>query len=299
MTLQEIFQRIIRAHWVVICVSAVLPVLLVVVLEQRSAAEWTGSVRMQVVSAAPVSTTEADALSSRVLALATTPTLVSQALEQAGLNGDASQVAELDVAAPRLGESSVVEVAVTASSPERARALSAALVQQVVAFLNNGSRPALDERLVALQGQIARTAAQRNALTDQLARSRSRVQREAIAIRIGAVRDQINELSAQRTALLQTKLGADQAVIIDGDNPEVRAVPSGVVPRAALALVLGLLVGLALAVLLETLAPRLAGIRALGRTLAAPILGRTDQSPTELASTMTLAASPTCGVPVL
>ena len=62
------------------------------------------------------------------------------------------------------------------------------------------------------------------------------------------------------------------------------------VPRAALALVLGLLVGLALAVLLETLAPRLAGIRALGRTLAAPILGRTDQSPTELASTMTLAA---------
>ncbi len=290
MTLQEIFQRILRAHWVVITVCALVPVVLVVGLEQRHSPAWTGSVRIQVVSASPVSTTEADAVSSRVLALATTPTLVSKALAAAGLTDDAGEVARHQVTATRLGESPVVDVSVTASSPSRARALSSALVEQVVTFLNNGSRPALDDRLAALGSDIARAEAQRVAMTDHITLTTSPVERQALVVRIGAVENRINQLSAQRSALLQTKLSADQAVVIDGDNPEVAQVPSGLVPRAALALVLGLVVGLALAVLLETLAPRLAGIRALARSLAAPVLGRTDQNTDDLASTMTMTA---------
>jgi capsular polysaccharide biosynthesis protein len=290
MTLHEIFHRVIRAHWLVIGLCTVVPVLLVVVLQRGQSPEWTGSVRIQVVSAAPVSTTEADAVSSRVLALATTPTLVSKALDEAGLTDDPTAVAQHDVTATRLGESPVVDVSVTASSPERARDLSAALVHQVVTFMNNGSRPALDERLTALDDEIAQVDASRKAMTDRIALTRDDVARQALIVRITAAEDQLTQLTAQRSVLLQTKLSVDQAVVIDGDNPEVHLVASTLVPRAALALVLGLVVGLAIAILIETFTPRLAGIRALARLLMAPVLGRSDESPAELASTMALAA---------
>ncbi len=290
MTLQEIFQRIIRAHWVTISICMLLPVLLVLGLETRHSTEWTGSVRVQVVSAAPVSTTEADAVSSRVLALATTPTLVQKALSEAGMRDDPAKVAQHQVSATRLGESPVVDVTVTASSPDNAKKLSAALVQQVVQFMNDGSRPALDQELSSLGSSIAKANQQRGDLTDRLASTASLTQREVLNVRIRALDEQISQLATQRSALLQTKLSIDQAVVIDGDNPQVTQVPSGLLPRMALALVLGLVIGLALAVLLETLAPRLAGIRALARTLAAPVLGRTDQKPSELAAAMTLTA---------
>ena len=290
MTLQEIFHRIVRGHLLVIGICMLVPLLAVVVLQQRQQPAWEGSVRIQVVSAAPVSTTEADAVSSRVLALATTPTLVARALADADLTGDATDVAKHQVTASRLGESPVVDVAVTASSPDRARKLASSLVSQVVTFMNNGSRPALDTRIRELNTAINRADSQRRTLTDLIAVTPSVARRQALAIRIQAAQDQVNTLSAQRSALLQTKLSTDQAVVIDGDNPEVREVASSLVPRSALALVLGLIVGLAVAVLMETLSPRLAGIRSLARALGTPVLGRTDESPEVLAATLSMAA---------
>jgi capsular polysaccharide biosynthesis protein len=290
MTLQEIFHRIVRAHLLVIATCTLLPLVAVVLLERSQAQAWEGSVRIQVVSGAPVSTTEADAVSSRVLALATTPTLVSRALSEAGLTGDATEVAQHDVTASRLGESSVVDVTVTESSADRARKLATSLVTEVVTFMNNGSRPALDARLRELSSEIDRTDAHRRALTARIPLTPSRVQRQALTLRIQAAQAQVNALASQRSALLQAKLGTDQAVVIDGDNPEVREVASALIPLSALALVLGLIAGLAMAVLMETLSPRVAGPRALARTLGTPLLGRTDESPEVLATTLTMAA---------
>jgi capsular polysaccharide biosynthesis protein len=290
MTLQEIFHRVVRGHLLAIVVCMLLPLLVVVLFEQRQAPAWQGSVRIQVVSSAPVSTTEADAVSSRVLALATTPALVSRALADAGLTGDATAVAQHHVSASRLGESSVVDVVVTESSSALARRLASSLVSQVVAFMNDGSRPALDARLRDLGTEIGQASTQRRALTSLIPLTPSTAQRQALALRIQATEDQVNTLSAQRSALLQTKLSTDQAVVIDGDNPQVREVASTLVPRSALALVLGLIIGLAVAVLMETLSPRLAGVRSLARALGAPVLGRTDESPALLASTLSMAA---------
>jgi capsular polysaccharide biosynthesis protein len=290
MTLQEIFRRIIRAHLVTIGVCILLPVLLVVALEQRQAPEWSGSVRIQVDSSAPTSTTEAEALSSRVLALATTPTLVAKALDEANISADPEDVSQHHVTAARLGESPVVGVTVTQPTQERARSLAAALVEQVVTFMNNGSRPALDARLVALDREIATTESRLRVATARVASTRGRQQQQALLVSIQGIQNHLSDLSTERASLLQTKLVTDQAVVIDGDNPEVTPVGSALVPRTALAVVLGLLVGLAIAALRETVAPRLAGIRALARTLGAPVLGRTDESPADLAMAMTRAA---------
>lgn len=55
-------------------------------------------------------------------------------------------------------------------------------------------------------------------------------------------------------------------------------------------MLLGLLVGVALSVVLETLRPRIAGIRVLARTLDAPILGATGDQQGSLVRSMSLAA---------
>jgi capsular polysaccharide biosynthesis protein len=289
MTLQEIFQRVIRAHLVLIGVCILLPVLLVVALEQRQTAEWSGSVRIQVDSSAPLSTTEAEALSSRVLALATTPTLVTKALAEADVDADANDVARQHVTATRLGESPVVSVTVTQPSAAQARSLAAALVGQVVTFMNNGSRPALDARLTVLDREITANENDLRAATGRI-RSTTKSQQPLLLVGIQEIQGRLDQLTTERANLLQAKLSTDQAVVIDGDSPEVTQVGSALLPRAALALVLGLLVGLALAVLRETIAPRLAGVRALARALGAPVLGRLDESPGDLAGAMTRAA---------
>jgi hypothetical protein len=79
-------------------------------------------------------------------------------------------------------------------------------------------------------------------------------------------------------------------VALDVTRPTVEPVSSNLLPRTALALLLGLLVGLAGAVLLETLRPRMAGIRVVARALDAPILGSTGQLHRSLAGSLTLAA---------
>ncbi|MBO0846738.1 MAG: hypothetical protein J2P22_15130 [Nocardioides sp.] len=289
MTLQEIFQRIIRAHLLLICTCALLPVLLVAGLARGQSAPWTGSVRIQVNSSAPASTTEADALSSRVLALATTPTLVAKALDQANIKANPSDIAQHHVTATRLGESPVVDVSVTLPSRTAAGALARTLVEQVVAFMNKGSRPALDDRISALDKQITQADEERTSLINEANSANRRILR-ILQIRIQSVENNLTQLQAERSTLLDTKLGTDEAVVIDGDNPGVVRAGSTLVPRAALGLVLGLLMGLAIAVLVETISPRVAGVRALARTLSAPVLGRTDESPADVAASVRLAA---------
>jgi hypothetical protein len=82
----------------------------------------------------------------------------------------------------------------------------------------------------------------------------------------------------------------DQVVVIDGDRPDVVSAPSALLPRTALAVLLGLLLGIAAAVVIETLRPRLAGTRSLARRFEAPVLGHAGQRPAALVNAMSLAA---------
>src|SRR5207302_4705457 len=73
-------------------------------------------------------------------------------------------------------------------------------------------------------------------------------------------------------------------------QPDVRRTPSSILPQLALALLLGLVLGLTAATLLETIRPRVNGIRALARLLQAPVLGKSTEEIYSLRNTMALAA---------
>jgi capsular polysaccharide biosynthesis protein len=289
MTIEEMFRRIVRAHLVLITICTLLPVSAAVGLELRKEPEWLAAARIQVVATAPKSSTEADGLSSRVLALATTPGLVDSALRAAKVSRDVTDLATHHVTVDRLGESSVVQLSVTDPDPAAAGRIVTALAKQVADFLNKGDRAHFDSALADLDDQIAKAKAHRTRLAAQLRRTHDITERGNVQADIASADQALAQLSEQRAALVLADATRDEAVVI-GSKADVRKVPSSIVPQSALALLLGLVLGLTVAAVVETLRPRVAGPRALARLLEAPVLGRSAQPVATLANAMALAA---------
>src|SRR4029078_4874694 len=127
MTIDDLFKRIVRARLPLLACFVIVPLLGVLLLGSRQHPVWVANARVQVFDGAPSSTTEADGSSSRVLALATTPGLVQHALADAHVTRNATDLAEHDITAQRLGESTVVELAVKDADPADAAAIVKAL----------------------------------------------------------------------------------------------------------------------------------------------------------------------------
>jgi|tagenome__1003787_1003787.scaffolds.fasta_scaffold20973096_2 capsular polysaccharide biosynthesis protein len=289
MTIEEMLQRIVKGHLLVIALCTLIPLGLVLALQVQSSPTYVATMRLQVLSAAPSSTTEADGLSSRVLALGTSPSLVNRALSEAGVSADAVKVARTDVTAERLGESSVVELHVRAGRPGAAAATAKALATQVANFMNEGSRSEFDRALRGVDRAVTSATRRRDDLIVRLQETVESRNRENVQFDLDAAQRTLDHLVDEQSSLVLANTSRDRVVLV-GTVPVVTQAPSGLIPRSALALLLGLVLGLTMAVILETLRPRLAGIRVLARSLGAPVLGATSDASSTLANAMVLAA---------
>lgn len=290
MTVDEILRRIVRAHLWVILLCVAVPVAGVLGLTMTSEPEYVGTVRLQVSSTAPATTTEADAISSRVLALASTPRLVDEALADAGIDRDADEVAQNAVTTRRLGQSAVVELSVRDRDRDAASRITVALAERVVAFINEGGRAEFEDMLRQTNRDLEAARSERNSLAQKLLDTTDSTERAELRIRLDDAQATVDRLATDRGSLLLAQAGVDQVVPVDLEDPYVERAPTGTVPRTALALLLGLMVGIAVAVALETLRPHVAGTRALARMLSAPVLGSTNDRPSSLVNSMTIAA---------
>lgn len=290
MTIDELLHRIVRGHWMVITVCLVLPVALTVLLQTRVEPRYAATVRMQVSSSAPTSAFEADALGSRVIALATTSVLVRQALSDAKLDPrSAASVARHDVSSRRLGQSTVVELSVSRRDRGEASRLVTSLAGVVASFMNDANHARFAEALDAINRQLADAKEALATATGRL-REENGATRPDLQADVDAAQATVDQLSVTKGSMLLADATRDQVVVIDGDNPDVVAAPSSLLPRTALAMLLGLLLGTAAAVVVETLRPRLAGTRSLARRFEAPVLGQAGQRPAALVNAMSLAA---------
>jgi capsular polysaccharide biosynthesis protein len=289
MTIEEMVRRIVRAHLALIMLCVLLPLGATVGLHVKKQPEWLAAARIQVVATAPRSDIEAEGLSSRVLALATTPGLLDSALRTAKVSRDLSDFAAKHVTADRLGESPVVQISVTDRDAAAAGRIVTALAKQVADFLNKGDRARFDSALADLDQEIATATAHRKRLAAQLRRTVGLTARGNVQADIASADQALSQLSEQRAALVLADATRDEAVVV-GTRADIHEVPSAIIPQSALALLLGLVVGLTAAAILETVRPRVAGPRALARLLEAPLLGRAAQPVATLANAMALAA---------
>lgn len=289
MTIEEMFRRIVRAHLGIILVCVLLPVAAAIAFQSTRPAVSLASIRLQVVSGAPRSATEAEGISSRVLALATTPSLLDASLKRAGVQRDLASFAAGHVAAQRLGESSIVELSVTDHDPVAAGQIVAALAERIALFMNSGDRAAFNAAISKLDGQVSDATAQRNKLTLQLKGIADINARADLQTQIQSADQLLAQLTTQRASLTIADATRDIVVPV-GNKPDITQVQSSMIPQAALALLLGLVLGLTAAAVLETMRPRVASVRALAHLLEAPVLGKSSEEITSLRNTMALAA---------
>lgn len=290
MTLDEIFRRIVRGHLLVILVCVAVPLAAVAVLESRTSLPWVATVRIQVTTQNPGSTTEADALSSRVLALATTPSLVDAALDDADVTGNARKIAASGVTSQRLGESPVVDLSVTMADRGDARALVVALADQIIQFMNDATYTRFDEALQQTTDKLDAATKVRDDAAQKLRAAVDANAKAELRTQVQEAQATIDQLAAAKASMELAGLERDEVVLIDGAHPDVVRATSTLVPRSALGLILGLLVGIAVAVTLETLNPKVPGTRALARMLSAPVLGNTDHRRAAVVNAMTFGA---------
>jgi hypothetical protein len=295
MSLEDIFRRIVRAHVVLLGLCAMLPLDIVLVLSLLSPQPYEAKIRLQSSVRLPSSSTEADAMSSRVLALATTPSLIQKALDQLNaarvndVKRDPVAMAAHAITVQRLGESSMVELTVTDEDKDVATGLARGLVSEATDFLATAQTQAVQEAKAQIDRELTSASADRDAVEEEFFASTNAVRKEVLSSRMTAAQHRVDQLMDARGALVSTEAAGDAVVPINSDDPTVVKQPSTLPARSVLAVLLGLLVGLAGAVLMETARPRIGGIRVLARALDTPLLGTTDP-PTELANTLTLAA---------
>jgi capsular polysaccharide biosynthesis protein len=301
----EGFQRIVRGHWVILAVCVVLGVGVGIVVSRNHHATYTATTRVALGSTTPQTEAEAAAISSVAQAIATSSSQVRDALNAAKVPGDSGRIARDDVSVRSLGTSNIVELSVRDRDPAVAQKVANALsaeVERAWLAIGHGQTPQvvkdLQSRLDDLNQRIASLDSQINTVVDP-----------------GKGTDPVRTLLARREDLARqaAALETERDRVVSQDALDVRAsiVQTASLPSSAdndghaqtifLGGLVGLLVGLGLAALVEALHPTLIGSRRVAAGAGTALLGRLDRLPehgvadpvdvSEVATRIALAAS--------
>ena len=266
MELNQVGRRIVMQHWRLILMCVVASVCGLLVLESGRTPTYTAQTRLVLDTQDPTTRQEAAAIADTAKALATSPQQVAAALKRAAIDGrDPADVAKHHVTVQSLGSSNLVELSVSDRSAERAAAIANALGTEVIRA-----------RLGVRQGDLRTIVGE---LDRRIASLRIRARREAAARGAESPAAQASGLESDRVQLLAQAGTNPKPAIVSRASPPGHPDPSGLAVRLILALMLGLVAGVALAGLLETLRPTVIGSDAVAREFDAPLLGTLSSAP--------------------
>ena len=289
MELSEAFVRVVGRHILLIALLVAGGLVGAGMLHLGDRPQYRATVRLALGSGDPSSQAQSQIIADTARALATGPALVADALAKVPVRRDAVDTAQHHVAVASLGSSGVVAMSVT--DPDAAVAVS--LANSLGAGVVSAHRDMVDGRYAAtlssVQSNIAET-------------SRSIASIDAHIKAVGPLFDVVtpvggvplsdrpwaepNQLLRQR-ADLATALGSlnterasiesnralqAQGLIVAPAAAPAERVPGQLIPALALGGLLGLVLGLGLAAVLETLRPTVVGRAAIARHLGAPVL---------------------------
>ena len=288
MQLNDIGRRIFGEHSGLIVPLVVLGMLVALLIQVTSARPYTASTRLVLDTPDPKSRTEAMSIADTAKAIATSPALVRRALKDAKLSSaHAVDIAKNHVSVTGLGASGVVELSVSDGNAAHAKAIANALAGRVIETRLAFSRgqfqkvlPQLDERITALSDQIADLDGQIDSLNVQAAVTGSaqaanslRARRDALGRTRDSLAQQRGELQSERVSLLSANaLRPNSSVISPATLPTHRN-PGHWLIDAVLGGLLGLIVGVGAAAVIEAIRPTVVGSESVADTLDTPLIG--------------------------
>ena len=308
MELQEVARRVLLGHWKVIVALVIASALVVTAIHLREAPTYTAATRLVIDAPAPTSGTEATAIADAAKAIVTSPTHIIAALTTAGIVRDPVEVARNITLTP-LGTSGVLQLKVQDSNPVSAANLANALADDLIktrlAFSPAARASVLDDRIKAANDQITVLDQQIASLDEQLQGLKVTTSNaQTVAVKAQILAERISAASNQRAALLQEQLQLESEraglatssstptpSVIDRALAPANPDPSRLPVDLALALVVGVVLGVAAASILETFGPTLASGESVAKALGVPVLGWLPDPAGTLPDRLILAAS--------
>jgi len=271
----DALRRLVWRHRWLIVICALIPVAIVVPLRLFAAGSYAGTSTIQAQSAQPQVPTQSQAILSTVSAVATSPEVVRNAITAAHAGRNPGFVARHRISASSVGSSAIVALTVTDRSRAVATRLAAALAVAVVRDLNRLAQSSV--QLSALTKQEHHLTRERGRLLARLAGAQGRF--GSASPQVTALLNTLTGVESQLSAIITARQQAESTVGVDAGAAVVstatRAVPVRSQPLGygALALLLGLVIGLLAAAGRELARPTVAEPAAGARELGVPLLG--------------------------
>jgi capsular polysaccharide biosynthesis protein len=299
MELHEAFKRIFWVHWkaIALCLAVGLGVSLVAQPDPVEA--YASSARLVLDTPDPTSEGAAAAIADTGRAIVTSRSRVRAALAAAGVRRNLEEVIDSRISVIPLGSSGVIQLTVSDPDPQVAANVANALANNLILTRLEASRGRLaaaqreiDSRLDKLRPRLA-------ALNRRIARSVNPERRLSLTGGRDILVNRQLILEQQRADLIAVEADRPTPSIIDHAIPAAEPIPAHRLSILALGALLGLTLGIGIAVFIEAYRPTIVGRQSLARELEAPLLnelprppdrGRSDHLP-PLASSMKLAAS--------
>lgn len=271
MEIDEVAARLLRQYWVLLVICVAVPLVAVSLLTARQPAMYAASARIITGSVVPQSSAAADAVASQVEALATGRTAVAQALQSAGADRNLSNFIGNSIAVSGLGSSQVIDLTITDRNPQVAQKVSKVLAAEVVGSINNVGQSGLRAALTANDQEIVRLSQRRAVMAGRAA---AQPQNQQLQAQLAGLDQVIANFTGDRSRLLIQAGSLGLATVIDEPALPGRPESKAGVQKLGLAGLLGLVAGILIASIAETVRPTVPGARRVSRRLGVPALGQ-------------------------
>ena len=272
MELGEVIGRIFGRHKKLIAALVLAGLLAGLAIHLDDAPQYSASARLVLDASDPEDQAQSGVIADTTRAIASGPSLIRNALEKIGVRRDATELAKRHVRVQALGSSGVMQLSVTDPDPKVAVALANAIAAAVIRTrlqVTSGEAAtavrSLDQQLTRLQQEISDLDARIDQAGGAAGSGQLVRRREAIAQRM-------SQLESERASVETTRALRPRAAVLDPASPPAQRLPGRRLPDLVLGGLLGLLLGVGAAALVESLRPTLVGRTAIARGTEAPVL---------------------------
>lgn len=271
MELTEVGRRILVRRWRLIAALTAAGTVVAFVVFATSPT-YTATARLVLNTPDPTDRAAAIAIADTGNALATSPAEVTRALHDAHVSGRDGAAVAKHVSVRGLGTSGVLQLSVTDRNRHVATAVANALAVRVIDTRRSLTSGETTRTLATLQRQIS-------SLNRRMAVAEAAGEAPLGRARIQALIQRRNALESAWTTLVSVDAQRPRPQVVSRAGLPERADPSPQWPDTILGALLGLVLGVALAGLLEMLRPTVVGGDALAAEFDVPLLGTVDGDP--------------------
>ena len=277
MEIDEIAARLLRQYWALVLFCVLAPLVVIALTVAKQPPMYAASARIVSGNTVPASNAQAQALVSQIQGVATGRTTATNALAEAHITRNLSNFVTSHVSVSGLGGSQVVDLTVTDRDPRAAATLAKELAQQVVQSINRTGQSGLSTTLNAIDQEIVRLSEQHGVVASQAAAD---PKNEQLQSKLAGLNQVIANFSGDRSRLLIQATTQGLASVLDQPQVPQQSQSKALAQKLGLAAVLGLVVGILIAAIAETIRPTVPGARRVSRRLGAPTLGQLNGAET-------------------